>query len=145
MAKQFFQINNMKRIILENPAAIFSLTNEELEQFYWETIEQENDIKLQVDELKAQKDAIKQEFIARVKKINRNGLIVNESSITVYPKVYTNNVTIETARNLGVTKMEEKIDTTKLGNLVKSGAPVEGAEVRTECRITKAKKEEENV
>lgn len=132
-----------KRIILENPAALFTLSNEDLEQFYWETDEQEKELGLRAEELKAQRTEIKAEFAARVKKAKRDGGIFGKSAVKLFTKVYTNKVTIDTARSLGAVKVEEKVDGAKIGQLVKSGAKVEGAEEREEIRVTKIVEAEE--
>ena len=132
----------MKRIILENPGAMLTLTNEELVQFYWETDEDEKNLALQEEEIKAQKSEVKKELIARVKKSGRDGLTIGDTNVKPFIKVYTNNVTLETAQELGAVKTEIKVDGAKIGNLVKSGVKVEGAEEREEVRITKPKPED---
>ncbi len=138
--------NNMvKRIILENPGAMLTLTNEELVQFYWETDEDEKNLAIEEEQIKAQKSEVKKELIARVKKSGRDGLTIGETNIKPYIKVYTNKVTLEVARELGATKTEEKVDSAKIGNLVKNGVKVEGAEEREEVRVTKPESKDTEV
>lgn len=132
-----------KKVDLSNPANLLELSNDQLEQVYWQTKEREDEIALMAEELKAQRDAIKTEFIERIKKAKRDGFIVGNTSIKMFTKIYTNNVELETARELGAVKTEEKVDGPKIANIVRAGGKVAGAEERTELKFTKIEEEQE--
>lgn len=121
---------------LNDPANLLKLTDEQLEKVYWETIQQEEDIK-------AQKLAIKVEFTERVKKTNQSQGRFGETLVTRYPKIYTNGVTLETAEKFGATKTEVKVDGAVVSKLYKAGNKIEGVEERWELKVTKIKKEDE--
>lgn len=133
----------MKNANIKNPAEMLTMTDEQLVEFYWATVEAEDKLALKEEEIKAQKSEIKALFADRIQASKRDGAMIGDTSITVYTKVYSNKVTLEIARNLGATKTEEKVDSAKIGKLVKAGANVEGAEQRREVRITKTKPEDE--
>ena len=123
-------------INLNDPANLLNLTDEQLEQAYWETIQQEEDVK-------AQKLAIKVEFTERIKKTNQSQGKFGETLVTRYPKIYTNGVTMETAESFGATKTEVKIDGAVISKLYKAGNKIAGVEERWELKVTKIKKEDE--
>ena len=121
---------------LEDPADLLKLTDQQLEEAYWETVQQEEDIK-------AQKMAIREEFIERVKKTKQTQGKFGESIATIYPKIYTSGVKMETAEKWGAVKTEIKVDGAVISKLYKAGNKIEGVEERWEIKVTKIKKEEE--
>lgn len=119
---------------IKDPAELQNLKDEEVVELYWQTIQQ-------IEDLEGQKSAIKTEVDARLQDRKRNTLQFGDSDVTRYPKVYTNKVTIETAREFGATKTEEKILGPILTKLHKSGIKIDGISERWEVRITKIEKE----
>ena len=121
---------------LEDPADLLKLTDQQEEEANWETVQQEEDIK-------AQKMAIREEFIERVKKTKQTQGKFGESIATRYPKIYTSGVKMETAEKWGAVKTEIKVDGAVISKLYKAGNKIEGVEERWEIKVTKIKKEEE--
>lgn len=124
-------------IELKNPVELHEMKDDVLTELYWQTVQQ-------MEDLDAQKAAIKAEADARLQDKKRNSLQFGESDVTRFPKVYTSRVSIETARKYGATKMEEKIVGPILTKIYKSGTKIEGVEERWEVRITKIEKEEQS-
>jgi len=117
---------------MADPANLSKIEPEVLIQLYEDTLNA-------IDEKLAIKEVIKQEFDARLQVIKQDSKEYAGWGVTRFPKVYTNNVSIETARTFGATKTEEKVNTTIITKLVKSGTKIEGAEIRMEVRIAKLK------
>jgi len=117
---------------IADPAQLQEMKPEDLVQLYEDTLNE-------IDEKLATKEAIKQEFDARLQAIKQDSKEYAGWGVTRYPKVYTNNVSLETARAFGATKTEEKVNTTIITKLVKGGSKIDGAEIRMEVRIAKLK------
>lgn len=128
--------------MINDPAEILTISNEDLTKLYWETVDDENKLKDLMEDVIAQKAAIKKEFIARTVKLNRDAIIVADTSITVYSKLYTNGVSLETAALFGATKTELKVDSQRIAKIMEMGTEVVGAEKRTEVRVSKIKAKE---
>jgi len=121
---------------MNDPAQLQEAKSEELVQLYENTLDE-------IDHLLALKEAIKQEFDARLIADKQDSKEVAGWGVTRFPKVYANGVSLETARTFGATKTEEKVNTAVITKLVKAGTKVEGAEIRYEVRISKIKVQEE--
>lgn len=120
--------------IINDPAKIVEIKSEELVQIYENTLNT-------IDELLAQKEAIKQEFDARLQADKQDSKEIAGWGVTRFQKIYSSGVTLETARKFGATKTEEKVNTTIITKLVKAGTEIEGAEIRHEIRIAKLKEQ----
>lgn len=121
---------------LQNPADIQKIEDPILEELYWQTLQQ-------LEDLEAQKVEIKAEFDRRLQDRKRNSIEAGESAVTRYPKVYTNKVTIDEARKFAAVKVEEKVNSALITKLHKSGVKIEGVEERWELRIAKMNKDKE--
>lgn len=115
----------------EAPLDMTNLTGEQLIEIW------ENTLTL-IDEYLAQKEAVKVEFEARIEAGKMpDADEVAGYSVTRFPKVYVNKVTLETAKKYGATKTKEVVDTTIVTKLVKSGEEIPGAEIRQQILIAK--------
>jgi len=122
-------------VILNDPANLEKLNDSQLEESYWETVQEEENIK-------AQKLAIREEFVERVKKTKQPSGKFGESIATRYPKIYTGGVTVTEAEKWGAVKTEVKVDGAVVSKLYKAGNKIEGVEEKWEIKITKIKKED---
>lgn len=98
-----------------------------------------------IDEALAQKEAIKFELESRLQKIGEKSKEWNGYIVTRYPKMYFNNVTLETAKQFAATQLtepKEVINTAILKRLVEAGKEVPGSEVRMETRIAPVRRGE---
>ena len=99
---------------LKDPAELQTIGDNDLTELYWQTIQQ-------IEDLEAQKVALKAEADARLQERKRNTLQFGESDVTRFPKVYMTSVSLETARKFGAVQVQEKVNTTILQKLYKSG------------------------
>lgn len=120
---------------IKDPAEILKMSDEELVQLYVETRQEEEDVA-------AQKLAVKQELIERLKKENRDGKEIGEYSVTRF-KMVTFKTSLEEAKKHGAVKVEEKPDLILLRKLYDNGVKIEGAGEREELRVSLIEKEEE--
>lgn len=119
---------------MNDPADLQKAKPEDLVTLYQQTLDE-------IDHMLALKEAIKQEFGARLVTQNQDSKEYAGYGVARFPKVYVNAVSLETARKFGATKTEEKVNTTIITKLVKAGTQIEGAEIRYEIRITKLKEQ----
>lgn len=118
---------------ITDPTKLGEIKPEELVEIYENTLNQ-------IDEMLAQKDAIKVELQSRLEKIGEKSKEWNGYTVTRFPKIYFNKVTLEVAKQFAATTMtepKEVINTAILKRLVEAGKEVPGSEVRMETRITK--------
>ena len=122
------------------PEQLAKMKPEELVELYEQTLNG-------IDEVLAQKEAIKLELESRLEAIGEKSKEWNGYIVTRYPKIYFNNVSLETAKTFAATQMtepKEVINTAVLKRLVEAGKDVPGAETRMETRISAIKRGEEN-
>lgn len=112
---------------IKDPAEILEMSLEDLVTLYVDTREQEEDIA-------AQKTAVKQEIIERLKKAKLDGTQVGNYAVTKF-KMITFATTLEDAKKYGAVKTEEKPDTTILRKLFDKGEKIPGANEREELRV----------
>lgn len=85
---------------------------------------------------------IRSELIDRLKEENKDGELIDEHEISIRKRVNVK-TPIEKARELGATKQEEKVDTTKIRKLHASGVKIEGV-TETEYLSVRRIQQEEN-
>lgn len=124
---------------INDPAQLGKMTPEQLVEAYEQTLNG-------IDEILAQKEAIKTELDARLQAIGEKSKEWAGYTVSRFPKIYFNNVTLETAKMFAATQMSETkeiINTAILKRLVEAGKEIPGAEVRMETRIAAVRKGEE--
>lgn len=128
----------MTQIKINDPAEILSLPDEKLEELYWQTVQEQED-------LTAQKLAVKEEMVERIKKTKQSQGKFGESIATRYPKIYvTKDCTLSIAEKWGAIKTEPKVDSAVISKLYKAGNKIPGVEERWELKITKITKEDQS-
>jgi len=101
-----------------------------------ELIEQRQKAAMAIEELDAARKTIDQELIFRLKEQNKKGKVVEKYGITQVTRRDFNSVKIEVARELGVTKQVEKIDTTACAKLYEAGVNIEVMKEYTYLKVT---------
>ncbi len=111
------------------PEKLPNATNEELVQAYI-------DAGIKEEELKAEKDAIKEELLARMK---TDAMMVGSYAVNKIKRV-SFKTTIDDARNLGAVK--EAVDTDVLKKLYQNGVDVPGSAVTVYIQVREVTKKE---
>lgn len=112
---------------MNNPADIEKLSLEQLAEYYVNAA-------VIVEENTAAKKVIGQEIIDRLKAEKMNGRVIGRYAVSIVTKEICN-TTVEEAEPFGAVLVEKKVDTARLRQLKKAGAPVPGFNVRDEIRV----------
>jgi hypothetical protein len=109
-------------ILMTSEILATELTDEQLGE-EWENL---SHLEEQVKEYKAY---IRDEALFRMDERGVNSFFAGNKMIKDQSRNIYSDVELETARKFGAVKMEEKVDTTMLGSLIKKGAEVPGVRV----------------
>jgi hypothetical protein len=119
--------------MIKDPADILKLTNEQIVEALMASREAQ-------EEAKAEEVMLKEILIEKMTKKKLDGLTAGHWMVTKFKSVRFQ-TSLEDARKYGATKTEEKVDTTLLGKIYKSGTKVPGATESIQLRITEIKQE----
>lgn len=89
----------------------------------------------ELESLTAAMKVVKDEMQSRLQEKNVKGMVVGDYSVTLVERVTASGVKIDTARQLGATKMKEVVDQPKIKKLMKAGVEVEGVRVTSYIMI----------
>lgn len=120
--------------MIKDPADILKMTDEQIVEALMASREAQ-------EEAKAEEVMLKEVLIEKMEKKKQDGFVAGHWGVTKF-KMVRFTTTIEDARKFGATKTEEKVDTTLLGKIYKSGTEVPGATESTQIRITEIKAKE---